>query len=78
MKLFLFFLVIISHQLFGQAVRSNESLWDQIRLNSKLQYDSDRSEITNASKKYIGNQYLINRLSKNGQRYLYYLSLIHI
>ena len=72
MKLFLFFLVIVSHQLFGQAVRSNESLWDQIRLNSKLQYDSDRSEITKASEKYIGNQYLINRLSKNGQRYLYY------
>ena len=70
MKLFLFFLVIVSHQLFSQAVRSNESLWDQIRFNSKLQYDSDRSEIANASEKYIGNQYLINRLSKNGQRYL--------
>ena len=49
MKLFLFFLVIVSHQLFSQAVRSNESLWDQIRLNSNLQYDSDRSEIANAS-----------------------------
>ena len=72
MKFYLLFLIIASYQLFGQTVRSSESLWDQIRLNSNLQYDSDRLEIKKAADKYISNQYLINRLSKNGQRYLYY------
>ena len=45
MKFYLLFLIIASYQLLGQTVRSSESLWDQIRLNSNLQYDSDRLEI---------------------------------
>ena len=69
--LFIIFL-IITNNLYGQNVRSSESLWDLIRSNSNLKYDSKRTEIINASDKYISNQYLINRLSKNGQRYLYY------
>ena len=69
--LFIIFL-IITNNLYGQNVRSSESLWDLIKSNSNLKYDSKRTEIINASDKYISNQYLINRLSKNGQRYLYY------
>ena len=69
--LFILFL-IFANNFYGQNVRATESLWDLIRSNSNLKYDSERIEIIKASDKYNGNQYLINRLSKNGQRYLYY------
>ena len=69
--LFILFL-IFANNFYGQNVRATESLWDLIRSNSNLKYDSERIEIIKASDKYNSNQYLINRLSKNGQRYLYY------
>ena len=69
--LFILFL-IFANNFYGQNVRATESLWDLIRANSNLKYDSERIEIIKASDKYNSNQYLINRLSKNGQRYLYY------
>ena len=53
--LFIIFL-IITNNLYGQNVRSSESLWDLIKSNSNLKYDSKRTEIINASDKYINNQ----------------------
>ena len=76
----------------SQNGRNGPSLWEEIRTNSKLDYDNTKPQIIEALKKYDSHQYLINRLSKNGQRYLFYtvqealkrdlpvelLSLIHI
>ena len=72
MKSFIAVLLIYSSLAFTQNTRDLNSLWDEIRRNSNLNFDSTRSEIINATDKYDGHQYLINRLSKNGQRYLYY------
>ena len=54
-------------------IHSQEDLWDVIRENSNFQYSADRSEIQKALKIYQNNQYLVDRLSKNGQRYLYHM-----
>ena len=54
-------------------IYSQEDLWDVIRENSNFQYSADRSEIQKALKIYQNNQYLVDRLSKNGQRYLYHM-----
>ena len=72
MKFFIAVFLIFSSLSFTQNTRDLNSLWDEIRKNSNLEFDSSRSEIINATDKYDGHQYLINRLSKNGQRYLYY------
>ena len=72
MKSFIAVFLIYSSLAFTQNTRDLNSLWDEIRRNSNLNFDSTRSEIINATDKYDGHQYLINRLSKNGQRYLYY------
>ena len=69
MKSFIAVLLIYSSLAFTQNTRDLNSLWDEIRRNSNLNFDSTRSEIINATDKYDGHQYLINRLSKNGQRY---------
>ena len=54
-------------------IYGQEDLWDVIRENSNFQYSADRSEIQKALKIYQNNQYLVDRLSKNGQRYLYHM-----
>ena len=54
-------------------ISSQEDLWDVIRENSNFQYSADRLEIQKALKIYKNNQYLVDRLSKNGQRYLYHM-----
>ena len=54
-------------------IQSQEDLWDVIRENSNFLYSADRSEIRKALKIYQSNQYLVDRLSKNGQRYLYHM-----
>ena len=72
MKFFIAVFLIYSSLAFTQNTRDLNSLWDEIRRNSNLNFDSTRSEVINATDKYDGHQYLINRLSKNGQRYLYY------
>ena len=54
-------------------VSSQEDLWDVIRENSNFQYSAERLEIQKALKIYQNNQYLVDRLSKNGQRYLYHM-----
>ena len=72
MKFFIAVFLIFSSLAFTQNTRDLNSLWDEIRRNSSLEFDSTRNEIINATDKYDGHQYLINRLSKNGQRYLYY------
>ena len=56
----------------SQNGRNGPSLWEEIRTNSKLDYDNTKPQIIKALKKYDSHQYLINRLSKNGQRYLFY------
>ena len=54
-------------------IYGQEDLWDVIRENSNFQYSADRPEIQKALKIYQNNQYLVDRLSKNGQRYLYHM-----
>ena len=54
-------------------ISSQEDLWDVIRENSNFQYSAERLEIQKALKIYQNNQYLVDRLSKNGQRYLYHM-----
>jgi membrane-bound lytic murein transglycosylase D len=54
-------------------IYGQEDLWDVIRENSNFQYSADRSEIQKALNIYQNNQYLVDRLSKNGQRYLYHM-----
>ena len=63
MKFFIAVFLFYSSLAFTQNTRDLNSLWDEIRRNSNLNFDSTRSEIINATDKYDGHQYLINRLS---------------
>ena len=67
-----FLLLFFSMNSISQNGRNGPSLWEEIRTNSKLDYDNTKPQIIEALKKYDSHQYLINRLSKNGQRYLFY------
>ena len=70
--IFCTFLIFFTLNSFAQNGRNGPSLWEEIRNNSFLEYDNSKPEIIDALKKYDSHQYLINRLSKNGQRYLFY------
>ena len=74
MKKIILFILCLNFTLsaFTQNGRNGPSLWDEIRINSKLDYDNTKPQIIESLKKYDSHQYLINRLSKNGQRYLFY------
>ena len=74
MKKIILFILCLNFTLsaFTQNGRNGASLWDEIRINSKLDYDNTKPQIIESLKKYDSHQYLINRLSKNGQRYLFY------
>jgi len=65
-------LFFVSNLSIGQIEKNTSSLWDEIRQRSELPYDPSRSEIQKSTLRYDSNQYVVNRLSKNGQRYLYY------
>ena len=67
------YIIYIFVSFFIIPIHSQEDLWDVIRENSNFQYSADRSEIQKALKIYQNNQYLVDRLSKNGQRYLYHM-----
>ena len=71
----LIFLFFVSNLSISQIEKSTSSLWDEIRQRSELPYDASRSEIQKSTSRYDSNQYVVNRLSKNGQRYLYYTYL---
>ena len=71
----LLFLFFVSNLSISQIEKSTSSLWDEIRQRSELPYDASRSEIQKSTLRYDSNQYVVNRLSKNGQRYLYYTYL---
>jgi|TARA_B100001094_G_scaffold333391_1_gene411378 membrane-bound lytic murein transglycosylase D len=68
-------LFFVSNLSIGQIEKNTSSLWDEIRQRSELPYDPSRSEIQKSTLRYDSNQYVVNRLSKNGQRYLYYTYL---
>lgn len=50
----------------------NLDLWDEIRSRMIFNHYLDHSSVNYELEKYNDNQYVINRLAKNGQRYLYY------
>jgi membrane-bound lytic murein transglycosylase D len=70
-KIFFIFLILLSNIASTQKGKDS-NLWNEIRENSRLPYDSLHPKIQKASLKYDSHQYLINRLTKNGQRYLFY------
>ena len=64
-KLSLYFLLLFfCMNSVSQNGRNGPSLWEEIRTNSKLDYDNTKPQIIEALKKYDSHQYLINRLSK--------------
>ena len=63
---------LISSLVISQESKKDLGLWEEIRKISKLSYDSSHPKIQESVLKYDSHQYLVNRLTKNGQRYLYY------
>ena len=57
-----FFVLVISLNIFSQNGRNGPSLWEEIRDNSKLNYDNTKPQITEALKKYNSHQYLTRDL----------------
>ena len=47
-------------------------LWNEIREKMVFDYPLDHPSVEYELEKYTDNQYVINRLAKNGQRYLFY------
>ena len=68
-KLTLYFLLLFfSMNSISQNGRNGPSLWEELRMNSKLDYDNTKPQIIEALKKYDSQQYLINNILKNGKR----------
>ena len=67
-KYLIFFLILSNFSL----TDPNLDLWDEIRSRMIFNHSLDRSSVSYELEKYNDNQYVINRLAKNGQRYLHY------
>ena len=61
--------LLFSYSLFTQ---STKDLWGEIRERMIFDHALDHPSVIYELEKYNDNQYVINRLAKNGQRYLYY------
>ena len=69
-KYLLFFLgSLLSFSLLSQ---SSKDLWGEIRDRMVFNHELNQPSVKYELEKYNDNQYVINRLAKNGQRYLYY------
>ena len=69
-KFYLLFIgSLLSFTLFSQT--SND-LWGEIRDRMVFDHALDHPSVIYELEKYNDNQYVINRLAKNGQRYLFY------
>ena len=67
--LLLFFGFLLSYSLVAQ---SSDDLWGDIRERMVFDHVLDHPSVQYELEKYTDNQYVINRLAKNGQRYLFY------
>ena len=67
--LLLFFTSLLSFSLLSQ---SSSDLWGEIRNRMVFDHELNHPSVIYELEKYNDNQYVINRLAKNGQRYLYY------
>ena len=61
--------LLLSYSLLTQ---STKDLWGEIRERMVFDHALDHPSVIYELEKYNDNQYVINRLAKNGQRYLYY------
>ena len=68
-KTLILFLCLFCSSFFSQ---SQKDLWGDIRERMSFSYSLDHPSVEYELEKYNDNQYVINRLAKNGQRYLYY------
>ena len=68
-KTLILFLCLFCSSFFSQSQRD---LWGDIRERMSFSYSLDHPSVEYELEKYNDNQYVINRLAKNGQRYLYY------
>ena len=67
--LLLFLGSLLSFSLLSQ---SSKDLWGEIRDRMVFNHELNQPSVKYELEKYNDNQYVINRLAKNGQRYLYY------
>ena len=67
--LFLCFGFLLS---FVSLTQSSNDLWGEIRDRMAFDHALEQPSVIYELEKYNDNQYVINRLAKNGQRYLYY------
>ena len=68
-----FYLIFIGSLLsFTLSSQSSNDLWGEIRDRMVFDHALDHPSVIYELEKYNDNQYVINRLAKNGQRYLFY------
>ena len=68
-----FYLLFIGSLLsFTLSSQSSNDLWGEIRDRMVFDHALDHPSVIYELEKYNDNQYVINRLAKNGQRYLFY------